>query len=911
MFEAAPGALRPLAARAIAGGAAMAGTAHLVETCSRRLAEFLRDVDETDLLWLAEIRDEAARMFGSDCNDEPELMPKTPSQKNRRRKKRISLVQDENEDPTRKRLSRRRNSSIKPRSSKRYSQKLQNKDNLGKICAAVEEASLHQEVTRSEATTGAKCSEAFPKKPAVKAIEERIPFVEISVNDRSSAELHLQGNVPETADEVSRIICLGSSDESPQKNGMVENQPVLEASVLVVSQTPEANGVRGSRGASKLKIANTLTTKATVNEEPEEVDGCAVGPQDKQTPGKELSQDLKDNAGTPTGSRSSRRSVRRSLMGKTSLTHRTSLAEKYSLASKRESMIRKSISNSKKKVRKSSQAFNNVNCYSSIVTLVDEEKTIKNGSVQEPSTSKQDPQGPRMSLRTRNAKKIAISNLASQQQQEESSKESNSNGSGETLEPPQSVRRKPSYKKAVDQLYDGQQAAEGGLSPPRKKTPSPSCPASKVVRPFKTFLHTVQKNQLLMTPSSVGRNNIVKSFIKHNTPLRTDPKGSFVEKERQRLEILRKKQDAEQQRKQKLEEEKRRRLEEMKLKREERLRKVLQARERVEQIEEEKKRRIEQKLAQVDEKTEKVREERLAEEKIKKRVAAKKMEEAEARRKQDEDARKLKALQLEEEERRHKELMQKRKEEEQERVRKIAEQRQAEQERERQLAAERELEKKKEQERIQAERERERQEKEKILRQQKELMAAREKERLRQEMEEKQKRQEEQRLAELEQQEQEKRKLQEEQEKKAKLVEATAGSKQLNVTVDVENSSLCNSYQMTPQGLKGPKPPKINPSNNYGMDLNSDDSTDDESQPRKPIPAWANGSQLSQAVIHQYYNPLNTDILFGTIISPKLEDIFYKSKPRYFKRTSSAVWNSPPFGGAKNVLGLPYSLKKY
>lgn len=35
---------------------------------------------------------------------EPELMPKTPSQKNRQKKKRISYIQDENRDPVRKRL---------------------------------------------------------------------------------------------------------------------------------------------------------------------------------------------------------------------------------------------------------------------------------------------------------------------------------------------------------------------------------------------------------------------------------------------------------------------------------------------------------------------------------------------------------------------------------------------------------------------------------------------------------------------------------------------------------------------------------------------------------------------------------------------------------------------------------------
>lgn len=51
---------------------------------------------------------------------------------------------------------------------------------------------------------------------------------------------------------------------------------------------------------------------------------------------------------------------------------------------------------------------------------------------------------------------------------------------------------------------------------------------------------------------------------------------------------------------------------------------------------------------------------------------------------------------------------------------------------------------------------------------------------------------------------------------------------------------------------------------------------------------------LRQIVMKQYFNPPDLDAFFGAIEPLKLEDIFNKSKPRYFKRTSSAVWNVPP-----------------
>ncbi|XP_047483678.1 inner centromere protein A-like isoform X2 [Penaeus chinensis] len=109
------------------------------------------------------------------------------------------------------------------------------------------------------------------------------------------------------------------------------------------------------------------------------------------------------------------------------------------------------------------------------------------------------------------------------------------------------------------------------------------------------------------------------------------------------------------------------------------------------------------------------------------------------------------------------------------------------------------------------------------------------------------------------------------------------------------NSGRSNSYEMTPE-MKKPK--KLANANNYDIgDIKSDDSTDDESAPKKRIPAWAQGSQLKLSLINQEYNPPAMDGIFPPeelLTMPDLSQIFSIQRRRFFKRTSSAIWNTPP-----------------
>ncbi|KAM3722723.1 Inner centromere protein [Dirofilaria immitis] len=83
--------------------------------------------------------------------------------------------------------------------------------------------------------------------------------------------------------------------------------------------------------------------------------------------------------------------------------------------------------------------------------------------------------------------------------------------------------------------------------------------------------------------------------------------------------------------------------------------------------------------------------------------------------------------------------------------------------------------------------------------------------------------------------------------------------------------------------------------NNYDVEsISSNDETDDEENPRKPIPFWAQGDRLQNALRKQVMQPsIDPDAYFGPVRTPMLDKIFARNRTRYNKRTSSALWTSP------------------
>ncbi|XP_051917883.1 inner centromere protein A [Hippocampus zosterae] len=802
--------------------------------------DFLNDIDNVHMVWLEEIQQEANLMFSRDFNSEPELMPKTPSQKKNSRRKRVSVGRQEE---VRRRFSKSRRSNLRGSSVKPLN--------------FISEEAIADD-SAAESSTGTR-----PKRSTRKTKQTRAAITE-DVNQLS----HIISDTVDACNKKPELV----EDEGVAKNSELDNADVQLDESCHASHSPVA--IPSPDVVVSIPALERLSAEEAI--------------QPKADPGRSAAKIAIAGKG-----RSSRRSsmrcslkVRHSLGG---LRH--SMMQESRRRTSRQSMLKKKAAR-KANSSRSSDIDPTSSCESmeeadevalELVTANPEAAATDASDSPQTTVSEQ----PCLARITRsvaaNSPKLAPPSLFTPER-------NNLQTVDTEQSPPASQRSTTSIKRKAP--YTTAESPIKRFSPPKK--------SQSALRPnMKSFLHTVQKNQMLMmTPNSFSRNTVVKSFIKHATPLKIDPKMSMnvVAKERQKLEALKKKQEQEEERMRKMEEEKKKKQEEFKRKRDERLRKVFEAKVKEELREEEKKKKIEQKMAHIDEKNDK----RQAAEMAKKRTAMKRQEELEQKRKLEEET-KRKKIQQAEEEKRQQELLAKKAKEEELKVKKLAEARRAlelkkEQEREREL----------ERERLAAA-ERERDEREKALALQRELeRAAREKER--KELEEKRKQEEQQKLAAEE-------KAIKDKEAAAKQAANAKTAVALNVTVDIEHSVMKTptakggfggglnvtvdiekspqSYSITPKG--GNKTVTLSKnSENYGMDQNSDDSTDDESAPRKPIPSWAEGNNLQQIIIKQYFNPPDFDAFFGTIEPPKLENLFYKSKPRYFKRTSSAVWHSPP-----------------
>uniref|UniRef100_A0A1A8UJA8 Inner centromere protein antigens 135/155kDa n=1 Tax=Nothobranchius furzeri TaxID=105023 RepID=A0A1A8UJA8_NOTFU len=758
-----------------------------------KVQEFVDEINNVHIVWLEEIQQEANRMFSRDFNTEPELMPKTPSQKRNTRRKRVSLSRQE---ANQTRFSKGKRSNL--RGSAVQTLKL-----------------IAEDEVIPEASTSNSSSTTRPKRATRR-------------NKQAKLEVAL---------DESQTSCNGSKTEPEQIEEEVDKSSKVNDAEVTLDGTCSTESPPNQIPTSEIVVS--ISREECLSAE------LAVWPKASQG----------DTAIKIVLTDSRRSSVLHSLAG---LGHNMT----------RESLCRES----------------------SIDTVDDDDEDV-------PETV--DADAPEKSEKTSEPLIIGVDAAVKRITRSVAA-------NAPKLAPPSLLSSQPSVNIPVkNQVVCGnQQTSQEVRRSSRKakrKSPvpvedsptkrfSPLKKSQSAIKPnMKSFLHTVHKNQMLMmTPNSFGRTTVIKSFIRHTTPLKVDPKT----KERHKLEALKKKQEQEEERMRKMEEDKKRKQEELRRKRDERIKRVLEAKVKEEQKEEEKKKKIEQKMAQIDEKNDK----RQAEERTKKRLALKKQEELEQKRKLEEEAKKKKMQQAEEEKHQQELAAKKKAEEEEQQARKELElKKEQERERERRAAAERE-----------------RLEKERALALQHALeRAAREKEmreleEKRKVLEEKRKLEEQQRLA------AEKKALKEREE--ANKREAAVKQAMLNVTVDLEHSVMSTpvgkavpglnvtvdvepsspqSYAITPKG--GNKPVIISKNaDDYGMDQNSDDSTDDESAPRKPIPSWAEGSNLRQIIMKQYFNPPDLHALFGAIEPPKLENIFYKSKPRYFKRTSSAVWHSPP-----------------
>lgn len=511
----------------------------LMQMFDGKAQEFINEIDNVHMVWLEEIQQEANRMFSRDFNAEPELMPKTPSQKKNSRRKRVSLGRQE-ENQARRRFSKGRRSNLRGSSVKSL--------NL-----------ISEEESIPEPSTSEASNATQPKRTTRKKQKKTEVAEDVSLSHDSSKTEEVQNKRPELVEEqeVDKENKANNAQVQADDTGSdAQSPPKIPSPEVVVSISP----------------AERLSAELAKNPVP--------------SPGRTAVK-----IGIAGTAQSSRRS-----------SVRCSLNLRHSLAGLRHSMTQESVRRASRRsmIKRKAARMGNSTCSStvsddsSVDSAEDEDGVVEAVPADivdnaAPKTSKEASEI-RINQHVGRITRSVAANSPTLAPSSFSILDSNMSTPGkktvvsEKQQTSQAVRRssRSTKRKAPDTV---ESSPTKRFSPPKK--------SQSAMRPnMRSFLHTVQKNQMLMmTPNSLGRTAVIKSFIKHTTPMKTDPRT----KERHKLEALKKKLEQEEERMRKMEEEKKKKQDELKRKRDERLRRVFEAKVKEEQREEEKKKKIEQK----------------------------------------------------------------------------------------------------------------------------------------------------------------------------------------------------------------------------------------------------------------------------------------------------------------------------